>query len=363
MKGVLLLLLLPCAVQADSSDVPVSDYPTQPAVSLDSWLDDPQPPCPALDCYDQSKLSISFAEIDASYPCLRDHCAAITTQMECIADVNFKLGCGWCNEKCAPYLAYQQAFITCTRDAYAGHEPDMVNGVVPPNNVTVPSQTGRFEGSATNAYSFPNGAPGTAGETLINNWRWDLSEVSRGPGERVPIHMHPWGGMICVLEGENITLSIEGLADVTGIAAGNCYTMPPGVKMVTHTSGPGYKDRDTFKTDICYPTWVVLEPDGYFVQDNEFVFTSDIVCPADYVPSPYVAPAPPKSKSPSSELDSGGLIGILLGTACVVLTIIASVEAVVIARLRGRPAGAAAAASPATMAGAEMAPVSAQAEL
>lgn len=229
---------------------------------------------PASRCYDQDQLQVSYSQVDEEYPCLRAYCASITTAAECNSDASFAKGCGWCGGSCTPFMAYQQAYVSCVRDAYADHEPDRVNGKQIPGIISVPEQTSLFNGSVGPPISYPG-----VSDDLSGDYRWDLSEVSREEGYRVPIHMHPFGGLICVLEGSEISMFVEGEADVTGIEAGDCYAMPADRKMGTYCGGPGgYRDRDTFRTNVCYPTWVVLEPEGYFVQDEEFVFTSDIVC-------------------------------------------------------------------------------------
>ena len=116
-------------------------------------------------------------------------------------------------------------------------------------------------------------------EDLRSGYRWDVSEVSRLKGERVPIHMHPSGGFIKILEGSEISVFVEGEKDLTGLKAGDYYAMPANRKMGTHCGGPsGYKDLDIFKLHTCYPAWVVLEPAGYWMQDLQFAIETDSRC-------------------------------------------------------------------------------------
>ena len=41
----------------------------------------------------------------------------------------------------------------------------------------------------------------------------------------------------------------------------------------------GYTVTDYFNENSCLPTWVVLEEQAYFVQDQQFRVQSDLVCP------------------------------------------------------------------------------------
>jgi len=221
---------------------------------------------PASHCFNFENLKVSFKRVDDQYPCLRTFCASLTTALECNQDENFLQGCAWCADQCVPYASYQQAFVRCVREAYVEFEPGRVNGEKIPGIIANPNQTSLFNAPAGDA-------------NQLDPFRYDVSIVSRGEGYRVPIHVHPFGGLINVLNGSNITMYLEGEPDQTGIQAGQYYRMPPMVKLATHCAGPtGYADQDIFVTNVCYPTWVVLEPEGYFVQDNEFVFTNNITC-------------------------------------------------------------------------------------
>ena len=91
--------------------------------------------------------------------------------------------------------------------------------------------------------------------------------------------MHPSAGVIKILEGENISVFVEGEKDLVGLKKGDFYAMPANRKMGTHAGCPtGYKDLDIFKDNTCYPTWVVLEPAGYSIQDIQFGIDPDVDC-------------------------------------------------------------------------------------
>jgi hypothetical protein len=227
---------------------------------------------PAGHCMELANIPVSFDEVNQKNPCLKDYCNKIETADECLLDENFKHGCSWCAGKCQPFGSYQKAFIDCVREAYKDHDPDKVNGVVPPGEPTNSAFNTEF-------FNHPIGKPGHSGLPYIGQMRWAFSTASRNVGERVPIHIHPFAGMSCINthNGElGTTVTAEGEEDLL-LPSGQCYTMPPFTKL-----GPwsmkGYSVRDTFVWDTCYPIWVVIEPKAYFVQDTEFNFESDLEC-------------------------------------------------------------------------------------
>ena len=221
---------------------------------------------PGTHCYDISSLHLAIEEFLNRQPCLRKTCLAIKTEDKCNSDEAHQQGCGWCGGSCKPIKAVHQAFIACVRKAYEGLEPDRVNGKPIPGIVSMSTQKYSYTGSTgpiTPSASVP--------DDLRRPYRWDISEVSRSKGERVPIHMHPSPGVIKILQGQNISVFVEGEKDLTGLKAGDYYSMPANRKMGTHCGGPtGYADMDIFKLNPCYPTWVVLEPSGYSIQDQQF---------------------------------------------------------------------------------------------
>lgn len=229
---------------------------------------------PGTHCYDLQKLKPEIEVIERRKPCLKSYCSSFKSQSDCNTDTNYSKGCAWCGGSCKSFKAVHQAFISCIRKAYANHEPDRVNGRRIPGDVSMSQQTNLFRGSAgpiTNSNSVPS--------DLKNSYRWDISEVSRPGGKRVPIHMHPSAGLIKILEGENISVFVEGEKDLVGLKKGDFYAMPANRKMGTHTACPmGYKDLDIFKVNTCYPTWVVLEPAGYSIQDIQFGIDADMEC-------------------------------------------------------------------------------------
>jgi len=240
----------------------------------------PNKDSPALHCYNLKKLDVSYEKIDKDYPCLRNYCKTLKTAGECGSDDNYEKGCGWCNGSCSPYVSYQEAYIKCVREAYKNYDPDRVNGKKIAQELSAPDYSETlFNGNVGPPLTGP-GVP----DDVSDNHRWFLSLAARPKGKRVPIHMHPFGGFTCIIEGSGISFFIEGEDDSTGLKKGDCYVMPPSRKMSGITEGEGtegeyaYMDRDSFRTNICYPTWVVLEPKGYFVQDKEFNTSSNIVC-------------------------------------------------------------------------------------
>lgn len=229
---------------------------------------------PGTECYDLRKLQPKIKALERSNPCLQRYCSAIQTQEQCNTDSNYAKGCAWCGGSCKSFKAVHQAFIACVRTAYADHDPDLVNGRRIPGQVSMSKQEYLFRGSA-GAPTQSNSVP----DDLKNGYRWDISEVSRPGGYRVPIHMHPSAGVIRILEGENISVFVEGEKDLVGLKKGDHYAMPANRKMGTYAASPsGYKDLDIFKVNICYPTWVVLEPAGYPIQDRQFALDADQDC-------------------------------------------------------------------------------------
>jgi quercetin dioxygenase-like cupin family protein len=221
---------------------------------------------PGTHCYDIGNLRLAVEEFSKHRPCLRKTCSSIKSEDQCNSDDARKQGCSWCGGSCKPIKAVHQAFIACVRKAYEGHQPDRVNGKLIPGIVSMSTQKYSYTGS-TGAVTLSPQVP----DDLRRKDRWDISEVSRPKGERVPIHMHPSPGVIKILEGEDIRVFVEGEKDLVGLKTGDYYSMPANRKMGTHCAGPtGYKDMDIFKINPCYPTWVVLEPSGYFIQDQQF---------------------------------------------------------------------------------------------
>lgn len=226
---------------------------------------------PAGHCMDLKSLPVSYDKIDEEYPCLRPYCEAITSPEECRSDPNFFHGCSWCAGKCTPYLSYNQAFIDCVRDAYQEHEPGKVNGEVPPGN---PNES-QYDMEWTNVQY---GTPQQASHWFYGRMRWSDNENKRVPGDRVPIHVHPFPGLSCITTYDATPSIIWAEGEETfELPSGTCYSMPPMKKLGPQSPG-GYTVKDTFVYDTCYPLWVVIEPGSTEVQDNQFVFKSDLKC-------------------------------------------------------------------------------------
>lgn len=225
---------------------------------------------PAGHCMDLYNIDVSFDEVEKDHPCLKDFCNKIETEAECLLDKHYQHGCSWCAGKCQPFFSYQKAFVECVREAYKDHDPDKVNGVVPPMKPTVSAFDMEF-------FNHPIGKPGHSGLPYVGRMRWAYSTVSRNVGERVPIHVHPFAGLSCITthnEYTNTTITAEGEPDEI-LPSGKCYTMPPFTKLGPYNGG-GYTVTDTFQWDACYPIWVVIEPSALNVQDEQFSFSSDL---------------------------------------------------------------------------------------
>lgn len=81
----------------------------------------------------------------------------------------------------------------------------------------------------------------------------------RKAGTRVPIHVHDYGGLTCVLSG-TITDFMEGSEPMT-YPAGTCYYMPPHTPMSAANLGTeDVRLTDTFTLPPGEPTLTVLEP-------------------------------------------------------------------------------------------------------
>lgn len=89
----------------------------------------------------------------------------------------------------------------------------------------------------------------------------------RAPGTRAPIHVHPFGGTTCVLEGQ-MTLYLEGSPEVTA-KAGDCYWMPPGLPMSGgNTGSTNAVLHDIFTVPAGQAVWQVVERGQASMQGN-----------------------------------------------------------------------------------------------
>ncbi len=117
-----------------------------------------------------------------------------------------------------------------------------INGAVPPETATYAARSVVIQESPTQS-----------GEIT------SISRTTRLPGTRAPIHMHPYGGTTCVLEGE-MTLYLEG-ARPARAPAGSCYFMPPGRAMTGVNTGAGTAVMlDIFTAPPGAPTTEFREP-------------------------------------------------------------------------------------------------------
>ena len=92
-------------------------------------------------------------------------------------------------------------------------------------------------------------------------------ETVRAPGTRTPIHLHPSGGVTCVLKGQ-MTLYLEGAKPQTA-QAGECYLMPAGLPMIGSNEGKTEAVMlDIFSVTPNVPVWEVVEDGHEKVQDQ-----------------------------------------------------------------------------------------------
>ena len=94
-----------------------------------------------------------------------------------------------------------------------------------------------------------------------------VEQTTRAPNTRTPIHLHDFGGITCVIEGE-MTLFLENALPKRAIA-GECYYMPAGLMMVGFNSGfTNAVMHDIFTTPVDSPVWRVIEEGSYSLQDQ-----------------------------------------------------------------------------------------------
>ena len=86
-----------------------------------------------------------------------------------------------------------------------------------------------------------------------------INKDIRPAGTRAPVHIHPYGGSTCVMQGE-MTLYMDGFDPVTK-KAGECYWMPHSHRMSGVNTGTETAVMfDSFIVPIGAPTWQVVEP-------------------------------------------------------------------------------------------------------
>jgi quercetin dioxygenase-like cupin family protein len=89
----------------------------------------------------------------------------------------------------------------------------------------------------------------------------------RAAGTRSPIHVHPSGGITCIMSGE-MTLFLEGLPPRVA-QSGDCYWMPPNTPMYGYSSGS--TDATFFDSFDLAPgeeEWDVVEVGQEGLNDN-----------------------------------------------------------------------------------------------
>jgi quercetin dioxygenase-like cupin family protein len=86
-----------------------------------------------------------------------------------------------------------------------------------------------------------------------------VNRDTRPAGTRAPVHIHPYGGSTCVMQGQ-MTLYMDGFEPVTK-KAGECYWMPHSHRMSGVNTGTETAIMfDSFIVPVGAPTWQVVEP-------------------------------------------------------------------------------------------------------
>ncbi len=138
-------------------------------------------------------------------------------------------------------------------DASMDHSTDemvsTVNGEVPPNPVTKVTSSSVIL------------------DVTEDGTRHLVMQDVRPAQTRAPIHLHPYGGMTCVVSGE-MTLYLEG-AEPQVAGPGQCYWMPPGTPMSSvNTGGIEAVLNDIFNVPEGEPIWEVIEKGQEGMQEN-----------------------------------------------------------------------------------------------
>lgn len=81
---------------------------------------------------------------------------------------------------------------------------------------------------------------------------------TREPGTRSPIHVHPYGGWTCIIEGQAV-FYLEG-SDPISAGPGDCFDMPALAAMSNYNPGPGRTTMlDSFISPPGGNLWIPIE--------------------------------------------------------------------------------------------------------
>lgn len=125
-----------------------------------------------------------------------------------------------------------------------------LNGSLPPEQIA----------RSLNQVRLLNSSDGKGNQIIVE-------QTTRAAKTRTPIHMHDFGGVTCVIEGE-MTLYLEG-AEPKRAQAGECYYMPAGRMMAGVNSGvsPAVM-HDTFTLPKDAAAWRIVEQGALSYQDQ-----------------------------------------------------------------------------------------------
>lgn len=183
-----------------------------------------------------------------------DFCAA-KPEESCKSDEGRKAGCAWCMGMCHQSYSIQSWIVDRVRKEWLMRDAGKINGKEVPGDICAANSTTIFEGM----------------DPLGSGQFWATYKDHRPYPYRVPIHIHMHEGQTCLIGGK-INMYMEGIEPQT-FGPGECYIMPANTKMANSPidKNAGYTDTDTFHIpDTCTPTWVVIEPGAYWVQDAQF---------------------------------------------------------------------------------------------
>ena len=100
-----------------------------------------------------------------------------------------------------------------------------------------------------------------------NGNQFIIARTTRAAQTRTPIHLHEYGGVTCVIEGE-MTLYLE-KAEPKRAVAGECYDMPAGLMMAGFNSGStAAVMHDIFTVPRGSDVWWVVEKNAELYQDQ-----------------------------------------------------------------------------------------------
>lgn len=134
-------------------------------------------------------------------------------------------------------------------DHSSGEMVTTVNGEVPPNPVTKVTSSSVIL------------------DVTEDGTRHLVMRDVRPADTRSPIHMHPYGGLTCMVSGE-MTLYLEG-SEPQVAGPGQCYWMPPGKPMSgVNTGGVEAVLTDIFNVPEGESVWEVVEKGQEEMQEN-----------------------------------------------------------------------------------------------